>query len=147
MLTTVNAVEDVEQQELSLIAGGNTEWNSLYGRKMSSFLQTVHTLTRKSESVSSSVVSNCLQLRGLQPTRLLCPWHSPGKNTGVGFHTFSRGGSQHRHQTQVSCTAGSFFTIWAIWQDWVPLKWIENLSPHKNLHVDVIFTWLKTDKT
>ena len=87
MLTTVNAVEDVEQQELSLIAGGNTEWNSLYGRKMSSFLQTVHTLTRKSESVSSSVVSNSLQLRGLQLNRLLCPWHSPGKNTGVGFHT------------------------------------------------------------
>ena len=24
---------------------------------------------------------------GLQPTRLLCPWDSPGKNTGVGCHT------------------------------------------------------------
>ena len=24
---------------------------------------------------------------GLQPTRLLCPWNSPGKNTGVGRHT------------------------------------------------------------
>ena len=23
---------------------------------------------------------------GLQPTRLLCPWDSPGKNTGVGCH-------------------------------------------------------------
>ena len=23
---------------------------------------------------------------GLQPARLLCPWDSPGKNTGVGFH-------------------------------------------------------------
>ena len=22
----------------------------------------------------------------LQPTRLLCPWDSPGKNTGVGCH-------------------------------------------------------------
>ena len=27
-----------------------------------------------------------LQLHGLQPTRLLCPWDSPGKNTGVGCH-------------------------------------------------------------
>ena len=27
-----------------------------------------------------------LQLHGLQPTRLLCPWDSPGKNTGVGYH-------------------------------------------------------------
>ena len=23
---------------------------------------------------------------GLEPTRLLCPWDSPGKNTGVGCH-------------------------------------------------------------
>jgi len=33
-----------------------------------------------------SVVSNSLQPHGLQPTRLLCPWDSPGKNTGVGCH-------------------------------------------------------------
>ena len=29
-----------------------------------------------------SVVSDSLQPHGLQPTRLLCPWDSPGKNTG-----------------------------------------------------------------
>ena len=28
---------------------------------------------------------------GLQPTRLLCPWDFPGKNTGVGCHFLSRG--------------------------------------------------------
>ena len=31
----------------------------------------------------------CLTLcdpHGLQPSRLLCPWDSPGKNTGVGVH-------------------------------------------------------------
>ena len=27
-----------------------------------------------------------LRIHGLQPTRLLCPWNSPGKNTGVGCH-------------------------------------------------------------
>ena len=36
--------------------------------------------------VSSSVLSNSLQPHGLGPTRLLCPWNSPGKNTGVGCH-------------------------------------------------------------
>ena len=36
--------------------------------------------------VSCSVVSNSLWSYGLQPTRLLCPWNSPGKNTGVGWH-------------------------------------------------------------
>ena len=28
---------------------------------------------------------------GLQPTRLLCPWDSPGKNTGVGCHSLLQG--------------------------------------------------------
>ena len=31
----------------------------------------------------ASVMSNSLQPCGLKPTRLLCPWDSPGKNTGV----------------------------------------------------------------
>ena len=33
---------------------------------------------------SSSLVSDCLQPHGLQPTRLLRPWDFPGKSTGVG---------------------------------------------------------------
>ena len=33
--------------------------------------------------VSRSVVSDSLWSHGLQPARLLCPWDSPGKNTGV----------------------------------------------------------------
>ena len=34
----------------------------------------------------TSVVSDSLCLQGPKPTRLLCPWDSPGKNTGVGCH-------------------------------------------------------------
>ena len=30
--------------------------------------------------------SDSVQAHGLQPTRLLRPWDSPGKNTGVGCH-------------------------------------------------------------
>jgi len=26
----------------------------------------------------------CVAAKGLPPARLLCPWDSPGKNTGVG---------------------------------------------------------------
>ena len=37
--------------------------------------------------VSHSVVSNSLQSHGLWLTRLLCPWNSPGNNTGVGSHS------------------------------------------------------------
>ena len=36
------------------------------------------------KSVSRSVVSDSLRPRGLWPARLLCPWDSPGKDTGVG---------------------------------------------------------------
>ena len=31
-------------------------------------------------------MSDSVKPHGLQPTRLLCPWDSPGKNTGVGCH-------------------------------------------------------------
>ena len=34
----------------------------------------------------ASVVSNSAQPHRWQPTRLPCPWDSPGKNTGVGCH-------------------------------------------------------------
>ena len=33
-----------------------------------------------------SVVSDSVQPDRRQPTRLPCPWDSPGKNTGVGCH-------------------------------------------------------------
>ena len=45
----------------------------------------------------------CLTLcNPVETTRLLCPEESQGKNTGVGFHAFSRGSSQPRDWTHVS---------------------------------------------
>ena len=44
--------------------------------------------------VSHSAMANSLQPRGLQPARLLCPWNSPGKNTGVGSHSLLQAISQ-----------------------------------------------------
>ena len=41
--------------------------------------------------ISHSVMSNSLQHHGLQPTGLLYPWNSPGKNTGVGCHFLLQG--------------------------------------------------------
>ena len=38
-----------------------------------------------------SAVSCFLQAHGLWPTRLLCPWDSPGKNTGMGCHFLLQG--------------------------------------------------------
>ena len=41
--------------------------------------------------LSHPVMSNSMWPRGLQPTRLLCPWNSPGKNTGVDCHFLLQG--------------------------------------------------------
>ena len=53
-----------------------------------SFSSLFLTLVSKSESVSHSVMPDSLRPHGLQPTRLLCPWDFPGKDTGVGSHFF-----------------------------------------------------------
>ena len=37
-------------------------------------------------SYVTSVVSDSVRPHRQQPTRLPCPWDSPGKNTGVGCH-------------------------------------------------------------
>ena len=37
-------------------------------------------------AAKSLLVSNSVQPHRRQPTRLPCPWDSPGKNTGVGCH-------------------------------------------------------------
>ena len=41
--------------------------------------------------VNHSVTSDSLRPHGLLPTRLLGPWNSPGKNTGVGCHSLLQG--------------------------------------------------------
>ena len=43
-----------------------------------------------------------LWLRGLYPSRLLCPWNFPGKNTGTGSISSPRGSSLSRDRTRVS---------------------------------------------
>ena len=58
-------------------------------------------------------MSNSLWPHRLEPSRHLCPWDSLGKNTEVGSHFLLLGSSRLRDQTQVSCLAGRFLTIWA----------------------------------
>ena len=47
--------------------------------------------SHESESVICSVVPNFLWSHGLQPTRVLCPWDFPGKDTGVICHFLLQG--------------------------------------------------------
>ena len=50
-----------------------------------------YSLTGKKEQRQILKPVVCLVLYGLQPARLLCPWDSPGKNTGVGCYALLQG--------------------------------------------------------
>ena len=58
-----------------------------------SFLWVSNTPLYESESVSHLVVclTLCDPMDWMEPTRFLCPWHSPSKNTGVGCHFLLQG--------------------------------------------------------
>ena len=53
----------------------------------------------------TSVVSDSLRPHGLWPTRLLCPWDSPVKNTGMGCHALLQGDLPNpaRDRTHFAC--------------------------------------------
>ena len=59
--------------------------------------------------LSCLVVS--LQPHGLQSARLLCPWDSPGKDTGVGCHALLQGTFPDPGIKPRFCIAGGFFTV------------------------------------
>ena len=66
-------------------------WKISQGECPSCFLKNKQNLNRQDSVLycallSHSVGSNSSRLHGLYPTRLLCPWDFPSKNTGVGFH-------------------------------------------------------------
>ena len=52
----------------------------------------------------------------LWPTRLLCPWNSADKSTGVGCHFLLQGVFPSRDQTSVSCFGRRVLYHWATCQ-------------------------------
>ena len=68
----------------------------------------------------ASVMSNSLRPYGVYPSRLLCPWDSPGKNTGVGCHALLQGAFQIQGLNPCILTtptlAGGSFTTSANWE-------------------------------
>ena len=68
----------------------------------------------------TSVVSDSFQPHGQYPTRLLCPWDSPGKNTGVGCRFLLQGvfpiQGSNLPLWRSPALAGRFFTTSATWE-------------------------------
>ena len=56
-------------------------------------------------------MSSSLWPYGLQPNRLLCPWDSPSKNTGMGCHFLLQGSPPPKDWTHVSCMGLIFTTV------------------------------------
>ena len=67
----------------------------------------------KERKWSRSVVSDSLWPHGLQPTRLLRPWDSPGKNTGVGCHFLPQGIFLTQGLNPGLRIPGRCFNLWA----------------------------------
>ena len=71
--------------------------------------------------IRAKLLQFCLTLwrpHGPQPTRLLCPWDSPGKNTGVGCHALLQGPGIEPESLMSPSLAGEIFTTRATtaWQ-------------------------------
>ena len=58
-----------------------------------------------------SVMSNSLQTHG--PARLLCPWDSPGKHTGVGCHSLLQGIFPSQGLILGLLNCGQMLSLWA----------------------------------
>ena len=103
----------------------------------------------------NSVVSDSLWPQGLYPTRLLCLWGSPGKNTGVGCHALLRTIFPTQGSNPGLRAADRCFTIWATWvSNWnqcfrnpikkknqvldkIPLAWVQSkhtIKRHRSKH-------------
>ena len=104
-------------------------------------------------SVHAKLLRLCLTLRqyGL---KLLCPWDSPGKNTGVSCHALLQGifltQGSNPHLSCLPSLAGGFFTTSTTWEachlhpwgptvTWClregrdPLLWFQHSSQHSPL--------------
>ena len=55
--------------------------------KRENMLKSVHCCCCVVDKLCPTLLRPC----GLQPARFLCPWDSPGKNTGVGCHALLQG--------------------------------------------------------
>ena len=68
---------------------------------------------------SHSVRSTSLLPHELQPTRFLCQWNFPGKNTVVGCHFLLQGiypSQESTHVSRVSCMNRQILYHWATWE-------------------------------
>jgi len=72
----------------TLSKGNNCSWENVFIEALLMIVKKLETTSVYNTSCCcvASVVSDSVRPQRRQPTRLCCPWDSPGKNTGVGCH-------------------------------------------------------------
>ena len=81
--------------------------------------------------ICAKSLQSCLPLCNPMDCRLLCPWDSPGKNTGMGCHFLlqgiflTQGSNPHLRSPAL---ADGFFIASTIWE-----------APLKHIHVSILF--------
>ena len=78
-----------------------TRWRFYFFLLLQTMLQWTLLCMRAYEAIS--VVSDSVRPYGLEPARILCPRHFPGKNTGVGCHALLLG--VFPTQGSITCTS------------------------------------------
>ena len=95
-----------------------------------------------------SVTSDSLQPCGLQPARLLCPWDSLGKNTGMGCYDLFQGDLPNSgirpESLMLPALAGGFFTTSSTWEapNWGSSRWNIKVGYPKESRPANLTTWL-----
>ena len=98
------------------------------------------------QSINCSVVSDSMQPHRLWPVRLLCPWNSPSKNTGVGCYSLLQGVFPIQGLKPISLIVGRFFTIWTTKEAHCKRVWFKLLL-WKVIHklFQTRYHWLTTE--
>ena len=84
--TAKHYIQELELQKAELVGQNRSRWSDLVpvrGCMPGHLCACVSSV--------ASVLSDSFQPDELQPAGLLCPWDSPGKNTGVGRHALLQG--------------------------------------------------------
>ena len=119
-------------------------WTIMTNTDISKWFQ-LDIIVRFSENyVTVLVIQSCptLQSHGLSPTRLLCPWNSPGKNTWVDYHFLLQGifptqgsnlGPLHCRQIRYHLSYFQLYKMNTFWGSKVQMITIDNNT--------VFYTW------
>ena len=84
IITSHAAYQQYEGSVGAIYTQGNADSATFQKNWLLSRRREIYPEDELARSVSRSVVSDSMRPHGLQPANILCPWNSPGKNTGMG---------------------------------------------------------------